>query len=178
MPDHTGKRLEGTITMKDFRLNQMLMITALMLALAAMLAASPAGARPVDLDGTELKAADHSVATMPTWQRAIQLRSEALDRYYGLGQDNTTSTYEKAIQARSEALDRYYGLGDKAENETSNSGWYTGLEYSDLPQPVQSDDGFEWGGVQIGAGAALAALLLATLTTIGLRSRGGRPATS
>jgi len=58
------------------------------------------------------------------------------------------------------------------------SGWYTGLEYSDLPQPVQSDDGFQWGGVQIGAGAALAALLLATMTTIGLRTKGGRPATS
>jgi hypothetical protein len=136
MPDHTGKRLEGTITMKDFRLNQMLMITALMLALAAMLA-GPASARSFD--------------------------------------DKASLYMDKA--AASQTVNPYVG-STGTETAYRNNGWYTGLEYSDLPQPVQSDDGFQWGGVQIGAGAALAALLLATMTTIGLRTKGGRPATS
>ena len=62
---------------------------------------------------------------MPTWQRALQLRSEALDRQYG--PTSVTPTWQKALQFRSEALDRQYGLG-KVGNETTNSGWYTGLE--------------------------------------------------
>ena len=198
-----------------------LMVTALVLALAAMFAASPAGARPIDLNGTELTAADRTTSvrpddqgdplgvgavssSTPIWMKALQARSEALDRYYGLGQDNATSTYEKAMQARSEALDRYYGLGqDNAtptwmralqlrseeldrqyglgkppESETVNSGWYTGLEYADL-QPIRSssDDGFPWGNATFGIGAALLALLLAGTTVMATRSRHGRLAT-
>jgi len=122
--------------MKDLRLNQMLMITALMLTLAVTLA-GPAAAATFD--------------------------------------DKASLYMDKASASQT-----VISYPDSTATETAyrNNGWYTGLEYSDLPQPVQSDDGFQWGGVQIGAGAALAALLLATMTTIGLRSKGGRPATS
>jgi hypothetical protein len=113
-----------------------------------------------------------------TYEKAMQARSEALDRYYGLGQDNATTTYEKAMQARSEALDRYYGLGSKADSETSNSGWYTGLEFADVPTVQQpSDDGFAWGKATFGIGAVLLAALLAATTVVATRSRHGRIAT-
>ena len=195
--------------MKNDSRTTFLMITALVSALAAMFAASPAGARPIDLDGTELTAADRATSirpddqggplgvgavtsSTPTWEKALQLRSEglerqtyenalqarseALDKYYGLGQDN--STYEKAMQVRSEALDRYYGLGNKAESETSNSGWYTGLEFADMPTVQQpSDDGFAWGKATFGIGAVLLAALLAATTVVATRSRHGRVAT-
>ena len=179
--------------MKNDSRTTFLMITALVFALAAMFAASPAGARPVDTDGTLLggppaptsvRPDDQGGAigvgavtnSTPTWEKALQARSEALDRYYGLGQDN--ATYEKAMQVRSEALDRYYGLGNKADSETSNSGWYTGLEFADLPTVQQpSDDGFAWGKATFGIGAVLLAALLAATTAVATRSRHGRIAT-
>src|SRR5262245_3244129 len=77
MPDHTGNRLEGTTTMKDFRLNQMLMLTALMLTLAAMLA-GPAAATSFD-DKASLYKGDN--ATTPT---VIPYLS------HGLGTEQTT----------------------------------------------------------------------------------------
>jgi hypothetical protein len=200
---------EEDTEMNDDSRTTFLMITALVFALAAMFAASPAGARPIDLDGTELTAADRATSVRPddqggpigvgavtssspiwmkalqvrsealeqqTYEQALQARSEALDRYYGPQQDN--ATYVKALQARSEALDRYYGLGNQPQTETKNSGWYTGLEYSDM-QPVQtsSDDGFAWGKATFGIGAVLLAALLAATTVVATRSRHGRIAT-
>jgi hypothetical protein len=177
----------------DSQKTSFMMVTALMVALAAMLAGQ-AGARPIDVDGT-----DHGTsqfvpvrpddvggpqgvgsvgATMPTWQRALLLRSQALDRQYG--PTGVTPTWQKALQLRSEALDRQYGLG-KVENETSNSGWYTGLEQVDLPNATaapQSDDGFGGSDVAIGAGAAIAAALIAGMALLYTRGRhGGKLAT-
>jgi hypothetical protein len=185
---------EEDTEMKDDSRTTFLMITALVFALAAMFAASPAGARPIDIDGTLLGGhpAPTSIrpddqggplgvgavtSSTPIWMKALQARSEALDRYYGLGQDNTTPTYMKALQARSEALDRYYGLGNEPQTATSNSGWYTGLEFADMP-PVQqpSDDGFAWGKATFGIGAALLAAMLAATTVVATR-RHGRIAT-
>ena len=179
--------------MKNDSRTTFLMITALVSALAAMFAASPAGARPIDLDGTELTAADRAsirpddrggplgvgavTNSTPIWMKALQVRSEALDRQYGLGQDDAMSTYEKALQVRSEALDRYYGLGNKAETETSNTGWYTGLEFADMPPVQTSADGFAWGKATFGIGAVLLAALLAATTVVATRSRHGRVAT-
>ena len=169
-----------------------LMVTALMVALAAMLAGQ-AGARPIDVDGTDHGSSQFvpvrpddvggpqgvgAVSAMPTWQRALQLRSEALDRQYG--PTSVTPTWQKALQFRSEALDRQYGLG-KVGNETTNSGWYTGLEQTDLPNATaapQSDDGFGGSDVAIGAGAAIAAALIAGMALLYTRGRhGGKLAT-
>ena len=48
------------------------------------------------------------------------------------------------------------------QNERFNSGWYTGLEYADLPsaQAAADDDGFPWQNGSVALGAALAALLV------------------
>ena len=64
------------------------------------------------------------------------------------------------------------------QNEYSNNGWYTGLEYADLPSaPVAAaDDGFPWEETTISLGAAIAALLVAA-SVVASRSRNGRVAT-
>ena len=61
------------------------------------------------------------------------------------------------------------------ENERSNSGWYTGLEYQDLPpaQPAVAGDSFAWDKTAFGGGAAVAALLLAA-TVVATRNRSTR----
>ena len=48
------------------------------------------------------------------------------------------------------------------QNERLNSGWYTGLEFADLPGPqaVADDDGFPWQNGSFALGSAIAALLL------------------
>jgi ABC-type sugar transport system substrate-binding protein len=64
------------------------------------------------------------------------------------------------------------------QNEYSNNGWYTGLEYEDMPQarPAAADDGFPWEETTISLGAAVAALLVAA-SVVASRSRNGRVAT-
>jgi hypothetical protein len=179
----------------DSQKTSFLMVTALMVALAAMLAGQ-AGARPVDVDGTELgssafvpvrpddQAGPQGVgsvgATMPTWQRALLLRSQALDRQYG--PTGVTPTWQKALQLRSEALDRQYGLGKQVQTAKHNSGWFTGLEYADPPSMTSAqqsgDDGFPFSDVTIGIGAAIAAALLAGMALLYTRGRhGGKLAT-
>jgi hypothetical protein len=46
----------------------------------------------------------------PAWKRALELRSQALDRRYGLG-TGTHAAWYAALMQRSEALDRRYHLG-------------------------------------------------------------------
>ena len=50
------------------------------------------------------------------------------------------------------------------QNERFNSGWYTGLEYADLPssQAAADDDGFPWQNGSFALGSAIVALLLVT----------------
>ena len=155
--------------MNDDSRTTFLMITALVFALAAMFAASPAGARPIDIDGTLL--GGHPAPT--------SVRPDDQGGPLGVGAvTSSTPIWMKALQARSEALDRYYGLGSKADSETSNSGWYTGLEFADVPTVQQpSDDGFAWGKATFGIGAVLLAALLAATTVVATRSRHGRIAT-
>ena len=60
----------------------------------------------------------------PAWEKALMARSDALNRYYGLGKYAGTRTkasrqaevpaWEKAIMARSDALNRRYKLGKYA----------------------------------------------------------------
>ena len=64
----------------------------------------------------------------PPWLRALNERSEALNREYGLG-DNAERRqlgapgpdWLQALQVRSEAMNRYYGLGEYARHGASNS---------------------------------------------------------
>ena len=67
----------------------------------------------------------------PAWKRALIERSDALNRYYGLGEYAGTRTksirraetpaWEKALMARSDALNRYYGLGEYAGTRTKSA---------------------------------------------------------
>ena len=109
-----------------------MMVTALVLALAALLA-GPAGARPIE-EG----------------QPALQHERSNGGWYTGL-------EYQDLPRLQ----------------PASGDGWYTGLEYRDLP-PLQpaSDDGFAWDDAAFGVGAAVTAVLLAgTLVAIRTRSR-------
>ena len=61
----------------------------------------------------------------PAWEKALMARSDALNRYYGLGKYAGTRTktarraempaWEKALMARSDALNRRYKLGKYAD---------------------------------------------------------------
>ena len=61
----------------------------------------------------------------PDWLQALQARSDALNRSYGLGRyaresahASTTSEWLAALNARSDALNRQYGLGRYAGGQT------------------------------------------------------------
>ena len=59
------------------------------------------------LVGTELPS---SASAEPVWQRALQLRSEALDRGTRVGaMEAAEPVWQRAQRLRSEALDRRYG---------------------------------------------------------------------
>jgi hypothetical protein len=125
---------EGT-TMKDPRPN-LFMVTALILALAALLA-GPVQAKVIDTDGTTLAQAqqpfDGGIRAVTDSARTAPLRGD-------------------------DGVDR---------------GWYTGLEYADMPPVTSSSgDGFGWrdGGIAAGGGALLAALL-ASATLVATRGR-------
>jgi hypothetical protein len=151
--------------MKDLRTTNMLMVTALMLALAAMLA-GPAFGRVVDDGGTTVYKSTSSTTTF----------DDKASLYKGTGAESSGRTVIPYLSHGMGVDESRFSGGQTARH---NGGWYTGLEYADPPKLVQSDDGFDWGGIQIGAGVALAALLLAAMSTLALRSKdGGKPATS
>jgi hypothetical protein len=87
--------------------------------------------------------------------RALMLRSEALNRQYGLG----FGTYEpaamdshayRALVLRSKALNAKYGLGGAR------------VVASTPPAVTVAENGFVWGDLAIGAAAMLGLVLLAT----------------
>ena len=59
-------------------------------------------------------------ADSAAWQRALLLRSDALNRKYGLGlyartpEDTTEPAWLRALMVRSDALNRQYELGEYA----------------------------------------------------------------
>jgi hypothetical protein len=173
--------------MKDLRTTNMLMVTALMLALAAMLA-GPAFGRVVDVDGTTVSKPTSSTPTFDDkanlYKGSGTTSGRATPSPYGYAMDYRPNKQPKA-SPYGYAMDyRPYeqprpAIPFGSQTARHNSGWFTGLEYADPPKLVQDDDGFNWGGIEIGASAALAALLLAAMATLALRSRdGGKPATS
>jgi hypothetical protein len=64
----------------------------------------------------------------PPWLRALNERSEALNREYGLGDQADRRqlgapgpSWLQALQARSDAMNRYYGLGEYARQDAGSS---------------------------------------------------------
>ena len=64
----------------------------------------------------------------PPWLKALNERSEGLNREYGLGDHAErrqlgapNPTWREALQARSEAMNRYYGLGEFARQGARSS---------------------------------------------------------
>jgi hypothetical protein len=67
-----------------------------------------------------------ATADQPAWQRALAVRSEALDRKYHLGENNRNlgapgPGWRETLMQRSEALNRKYGLGNDAPTSTAKS---------------------------------------------------------
>ena len=85
--------------------------------------------------------------------RSLVLRSEALNRKYGLGPQRAqpqgmTTAESRALVLRSEALNRKYGLGKQQATAAT-------------AEPTQSTRGFAWGAFGIGAAAMFGLALLA-----------------
>lgn len=66
--------------------------------------------------------------TAPAWLEALEARSEALNKEYGLGDyaeprvlGTTGPGWKKALMARSDAMNRRYGLGDYARRNARSS---------------------------------------------------------
>jgi len=63
----------------------------------------------------------------PPWLEALNERSEALNREYGLGDAERRQlggpgpNWREALEARSEAMNRYYGLGEYARQGARSS---------------------------------------------------------
>jgi hypothetical protein len=92
-------------------------------------------------------------SSMSTDDRALMLRSEALNQKYALGpqravsQGMTAAAYG-ALMLRSEALNRKYGLGKQKSAAVAS-------------QPTNAIRGFAWGAFGIGAAVMFGLALLA-----------------
>ena len=78
-------------------------LTGIAVIAVALAAGVPAGAAGTD--------------DQPGWLKALSARSDALNRYYGLGDNG-----QRALKLRSEALNRKYGLGTYARKEPAAAG--------------------------------------------------------
>lgn len=178
--------------MQDSRTRATMAVTALVLAVAAMLA-GPAQARKVEgasvggaaiqdrnIDAT--RSAERPSVVVPYLSHGIGVDRSAYETTpaepvtvvpylsHGVGVDS--ALFRDRMQTA-----RSGGVSPSVQQDARhNSGWYTGLEYRDLPNSTfgptsSSDDGFDWGPVTFGAGAAAIALLLAMMTLIATRGR-------
>jgi hypothetical protein len=93
--------------------------TGIATAVVAIAIAAPGGAAPLDDHSAGARAAG---TTIPAWQFGLQLRSEALNRRYELGQfalsassADTKLSWQRALFLHSDALNRMYGLGAYAK---------------------------------------------------------------
>jgi hypothetical protein len=118
-----------------------------LLAFAFATAAQAGNGVPTGMTASEWKALQARSQAMNKQYaplRALAIRSEALNRTYGLGGNvsgGTPAQALNAIKARSEALNQRYQLGRYAVVRVSN--------------------GFDWGDAGIGAGAMLGVILVA-----------------
>ena len=93
--------------------------TGIATTVVAIAIAAPAGTAPLHHHSARPGAAR---TTIPTWQIALELRSEALNRRYHLGEfplrtssTDTKLSWQRALFLRSDALNRKYGLGAYAK---------------------------------------------------------------
>jgi len=116
-------------------------VAALLTAVAA-LASFAGSAQAANSRPAEMTKAEH---------RALMLRSEALNRQYGLGSETSKPAAMggqeyRALGLRSQALNAKYGLGVA----------------SAPPAVTVAENGFVWDDFAIGAGAMLGLVLMAT----------------
>ena len=171
----------------DSQKTKFMMVSALVLALAAMLP-GPAGARPIDVDGTELSssqvasvrpddkggpqgvgAVSEGVSVMPYAGFVIPYMSQG----QGVDESQLSGKPDWAEQLRSVIPYLSHGQGV----DESQLG---GTPSADMPsaQAAPQSDDFGWRDVTVGAGAAIAALLLAGMALLFTRGRhGGKLAT-
>ena len=86
---------------------------------------------------TVIGAGAATTGNTPPWLKALNERSEALNREYRLGDDaqrrqlgSPGPNWLKALEARSEAMNRYYGLGEYAREgagSASSRDWLAAL---------------------------------------------------
>ena len=148
----------------DSQKTKFMMVSALVLALAAMLA-GPAGARPIDVDGTAGSS------------KVLNLRPDdkgGLQGVGAIGEGVSVMPYAGFVipyLSQGQGVDESQFGGVQTAHQ--NSGWYTGLEYADMPgaQSAPQSDDFAWRDVTLGAGTAIAALLLAGMALLFTRGR-------
>jgi hypothetical protein len=107
-----------------------------------------------------LSSAATAVAAQPAWERALMIRSDALNRHYHLGgyavprtlTARTTPAWLNALEARSRALNERYGLGQRAPARAAAGG-------------------FAWRDAAIGAAVAAAACAFLACAAVLLRGR-------
>jgi hypothetical protein len=100
-------------------------VTAVAIALGAGTAAAGESERPAthepraQVHASDYRLGDHpSSATAPAWYTALWIRSDALNRLYGLGEYAKSPSSAPApagytaLKIRSDALNRLYGLGE------------------------------------------------------------------
>jgi hypothetical protein len=93
--------------------------TGIATTVVAIAIAAPGGTAPLDHHSARTGAAR---TTIPAWQFGLELRSEALNRRYELGQfalrassAGTQPAWQRGLLLRSDALNRIYGLGAYAK---------------------------------------------------------------
>jgi hypothetical protein len=93
--------------------------TGIATAVVAIAIAAPGSTAPLDHHSAPTRAAS---TTIPAWQLGLELRSEALNRRYELGQFALSASsadsqpdWQRALFLRSDALNRMYGLGAYAK---------------------------------------------------------------
>jgi hypothetical protein len=136
----------------------------------------------------------------PPWLRALDERSEALNREYGLGDHAERRqlgapgpNWLVALNERSEALNRKYGLGDYgptrgASGRATSSGTTviqaddrSGLRGShrvaltvfSVPSAEPAEDGFTWDDAALSVGATLAVAAVLGAGAVSIRYRRG-----
>ena len=99
----------------------------------------------------------------PQWLKALEARSDALNRQFGLGkyaQDTDTTVSQQPVDARSEGLNRLYGLG-KYRTVVADSDRFR-IDQSNVPVPVSATSSgreIEWPQVGIGFGIGIILIL-------------------
>ena len=98
----------------------------------------------------------------PQWLKALEARSVALNRMYGVGEvaKTTESATKQPVDARSEGLNRMYGLG-KYHNPVADSDRFR-IDHSNVPTPpsvTSSGREIEWPQIGIGFGIGFVLIL-------------------